>query len=172
PSTVTTSLVGPGGAIALTQTDEREPGIYKLSWPSPAARRQGQPLGRWRWVVTATDDLARKSAVERAFWLNDTLGFMHVAPTAVRLRLRARTAVVARFKLAYKARVTPSIWTKTGVLIRRLPAQSLDPGTRAIAWNGRFRNGRLVYRGSYVFRVFAQNSYGPVDLAQPFSVRR
>ena len=36
----------------------------------------------------------------------------------------------------------------------------------------RFSNGRLVYRGGYVFKVFAQNAYGPVDLAQPFSVRR
>jgi hypothetical protein len=172
PSTVTMSLVGPGGATALTETDEREPGIYKVSWPSPASRRQADPLGRWRWVVTATDDLGQKSSVERAFWLNDTLGFMRVAPTAVKLRARARNAVVARFKVAYKARVTPSIWTTSGVLVRRLPAKSLDPGTRSIAWNGRFANGRLVYRGRYVFKVFAQNAYGPVDLAQPFSVRR
>ena len=76
----------PGGATALSQTDEREPGIYKVSWPSPASRRQAQPLGRWRWVVTATDDLGQKSSVERSFWLNDTLGFMRVAPTAVKLR--------------------------------------------------------------------------------------
>jgi hypothetical protein len=172
PSTVTMSLVGPGGAIALTQTDERQPGIYKVSWPSEASRRQSQPLGRWRWVVTATDDLAQKSSVERSFWLNDTLGFMRVAPAAVKLRQRTRTAVVARFKVAYQARVTPSIWTTSGVLVRRLPPKSLGPGTRTIAWNGRFANGRLVYRGKYVFRVFAQNAYGPVDLAQPFTVRR
>jgi hypothetical protein len=172
PSTVTMSLVGPGGAIALTQTDERQPGIYKVTWPSEASRRQSQPLGRWRWVVTATDDLAQKSSVERSFWLNDTLGFMRVAPAAVKLRQRTRTAVVARFKVAYQARVTPSIWTTSGVLVRRLPPKSLGPGTRTIAWNGRFANGRLVYRGKYVFRVFAQNAYGPVDLAQPFTVRR
>ena len=80
--------------------------------------------------------------------------------------------MAARFKLAYKARVTPSIWTTSGVLVRKLPAKTLGAGTRTIAWNGRFSNGRLVYRGSYVFKVFAQNAYGPVDLAQPFSVRR
>jgi flagellar hook assembly protein FlgD len=97
---------------------------------------------------------------------------MRVAPRAVKLRRRTRTAVVARFKLASRARVTPSIWTTSGALVRRLPAKSLGPGTRTIAWNGRFSNGRLVYRGKYVFRVFAQNAYGPVDLAQPFSVRR
>jgi flagellar hook assembly protein FlgD len=88
------------------------------------------------------------------------------------LRPRVRNAVVARFRLAYAARVVPSIWTTTGVLVRRLPARALGPGTRAIAWNGRFSNGRLVYRGRYVFKVFAQNGYGPVDLAQAFSVRR
>jgi hypothetical protein len=172
PSTVTMSLVGPGGAVALTQTDERLPGVYKVSWPTAASRRQAQPLGRWRWVVSSTDDLGQKSSVERSFWLNDTLGFMRVAPVAVKLRPHTRTAVVARFKIAYQARVTPSIWTTSGVLVRRLPAKSLGPGTRVIAWNGRFANGRLVYRGRYVFRVFAQNAYGPVDLAQPFTVRR
>ncbi len=172
PSTVTMSLVGPGGATALTQTDDRLPGTYTFSWPSPATRRLSDPLGRWRWVVTATDDLGRKSSVERAFWLNDTLGFMRVAPAAVKLRTKKRNAIVARFKLAYRARVTPSIWTTSGVLVRRLAATTLDPGTRAITWNGRFRNGRLVYRGSYVFRVFAQNDFGPVDLAKPFTVRR
>jgi flagellar hook assembly protein FlgD len=80
--------------------------------------------------------------------------------------------IAARFKLAYKARVIPTIWTSSGVLVRRLPAMSLGPGTRTIGWNGRFPNGRLVYRGRYVFKVYAQNAYGPVDLAQPFSVRR
>jgi hypothetical protein len=173
PSTVTASLVGPGGATAFTETVDREPGIYKVTWPSVTnRRRQTEPLGRWRWVVSAVDAENRPSSVERSFWLNDTLGYMRVAPRAVRLRSRARSAVVARFRLAYRARVTPTIWTRSGVLVRRLPAKSLGPGTRTIAWNGRFSNGRLVYRGSYVFRVYAQNAYGPVDLAQPFSVRR
>jgi phosphodiester glycosidase len=173
PSTVTASLVGPGGVTAFTQTDERQPGIYPYSWPTTPKRSSKQgPLGRWRWVVSAVDAGGQKSSVERAFWLNDTLGYMSVAPKAIKLRPRGRAAVVARFRLAYKARVTPSIWTTTGVLIRKLPAQTLSPGTRSIAWNGRFQNGRLVYRGTYVFKVFAQNAYGPVDLTQRFVVRR
>jgi hypothetical protein len=173
PSSVTTSLVGPGGATALTETADRPAGVYKVTWPSAANRRaQNEPLGRWRWVVSALDDQGRQSSVERSFWLNDTLGYMRVAPRAVKLRSRARNVVAARFKLAYKARVTPTIWTTSGVLVRRLPAKTLGPGTRTIAWNGRFSNGRLVYRGRYVFKVFAQNGYGPVDLAQPFSIRR
>jgi hypothetical protein len=172
PSTVTTKLIGPGGVTAFDETTARQPGLYSYAWPSPARKRQADPLGRWRWVVSATDDQGRTSSVERAFWLNDTLGFMRVAPRSVRLRPKTRTAVVARFKLAAPARVTPSIWTKSGILIRRLPAQNLAAGTRAIAWNGRFQNGRQVYRGTYVFKVFAQNAFGPVDLNQTFVVRR
>jgi hypothetical protein len=154
--------------------------LYAYAWPSPSKnkgsrghrRAQGEPLGRWRWVVSATDDQGRSSSVERAFWLNDTLGFMSVAPRSVRLRPKTRTAVVARFKLASPARVTPSIWTKSGILIRRLPSRNLAAGTRAIAWSGRFQNGRLVYRGTYVFKVFAKNAFGPVDLNQTFAIRR
>jgi hypothetical protein len=173
PSTVTASLVGPGGVTAFTDTGTRIPGIYTFNWPSATRRRtQDQPLGRWRWVVKATDNTGQESSVERAFWLNDTLGFIKVAPRSVKLRKKSRRAVVARFKLAYSARVTPSIWTTRGTLIRRLPARILAAGTRAIAWNGRFGNGRLVYRGTYVFKVFAQNSYGPVDLNGRFVVRR
>jgi hypothetical protein len=172
PSTVTASLVGPGGATAFTETLTRQPGVYSYTWPSAAKRHAQGPLGRYRWVVSATDNQGQASSVERAFWLNDTLGFMQLAPRSARVTKKTRTAVVARFKLAYPARVTPSIWTPSGVLIRRLAAQNLAAGTQAIAWNGRFRNGRLVYGGRYVFKVFAQNAYGPVDLDQSFVVRR
>ena len=172
PSTVTASLIGPGGVTGFTETQSRPAGVYGYSWPSAAKRKQTQPLGRWRWVVSAEDQDGATSSVERAFWLNDTLGFMRVAPRAVKLRKKTRKAVVARFRLAYSARVTPSIWTTYGVLIRKLPARTLAPGNRAIVWNGRFSNGRLVYRGTYVFKVFAQNAYGPVDLNQRFVVRR
>ena len=172
PSTVTASLIGPGGVTGFTESQSRPAGVYSYSWPSAAKRKQAQPLGRWRWVVSAEDQDGATSSVERAFWLNDTLGFMRVAPRAVKLRKKTRKAVVARFRLAYSARVTPSIWTTYGVLIRKLPARTLAPGNRAIVWNGRFSNGRLVYRGTYVFKVFAQNAYGPVDLNQRFVVRR
>jgi hypothetical protein len=41
-----------------------------------------------------------------------------------------------------------------------------------LRWNGRYRSGRLAYRGSYVFSVYAKNTYGPVTLTQTFGVRR
>jgi hypothetical protein len=176
PSTVTASLIGPDGATGYTSTDARLPGTYQITWPSgPRARRQqvlSAALGRWRWVVNATDDQSQQSSMERAFWVNDTLGFLNVSPRAVRLRPRGRNRVVARFRLAHPATVTGTISTRTGVLVRRIGPVQLGAGARSLSWNGRYRSGRLAYRGSYVFGVYAQNSYGPVSLAQAFGVRR
>jgi hypothetical protein len=174
PSTVTATLKGPGGVTGFTETTTRGPGVYSYTWPTATARRrQVSPLGRWQWVVSATDTSGQQSSIVRAFWLNDTLGYMNVAPRAAKLRRRLRSSVVAaRFKLAYKARVTPTIWTRYGVLVRRLPARNLSAGSHAIPWNGRFSNGRPVYGGRYVFKVFAQNAYGPVALNQQFTILR
>jgi len=174
PSTVTASVVAPDGTPSYTSTDARLPGSYRITWPSgPNAKRQAQAaLGRWRWVVSATDDQQRASSMERTFWVNDTLGFLRISPRAVRLRPRGRNLVVARFKLAHPATVVGTVSTRTGVLVRKVGPVSLGAGGRALRWNGRYQNGRLAYRGGYVFSVYAKNSYGPVSLAQSFGVRR
>ena len=175
PSTVEATIIGPDGQPAYDVTQARLPGTYTITWPTgSASRRRGAltALGRWRWVVNATDDQSQQSSMERAFWVNDTLGFLSVTPRAVRLKARRRNLVVARFKLAHPASVTGTVATKTGVLVRRIGPVRLGAGARSLRWNGRFRSGRLAYRGSYVFSVFAKNSYGPVTLAQTFGVRR
>ena len=177
PSTVEAKLIGPDGSVGYDATEARLPGTYALTWPSGSKSRRSRTLaqvalGRWRWVVNATDDQARQSSMERAFWLNDTLGYLRVAPRAVRLRARAGNRVVARFRLAHPATVVGTISTTTGVLVRRIGPVKLGAGARSLRWNGRYRSGRLAYRGSYVFSVFAKNSYGPVTLAQTFGVRR
>ena len=66
--------------------------------------------------------------------------------------------------------VEVSASASAGFLRRR--RRFFGAGTRTLAWNGRFQNGQLVYRGTYLFKVFAQNSFGPVDLGQTFVVRR
>jgi Phosphodiester glycosidase/FlgD Ig-like domain len=165
PSDVDATLVGPGGATGYIETGERNPGVYKVTWPASAKSAAAQPLGRWRWVVTATDAAGNKSSVERAFWLNDTLGFLRV------VRTRGGRAAVARFRLAHEARVTPSISTRAGVLVRRLPSVRMAAGTGSLAWNGRYGNGRRVYGGAYVFTISARNAFGPTDLSTRFVVR-
>jgi hypothetical protein len=173
PSTVTATVIGPDGSTGYASTEARLPGTYQVTWPSGSkAKRAETALGRWRWVVNATDDQARQSSMERAFWVNDTLGYLRVAPRAVRLRARGRNRVVARFRLAHPATVVGTIATRTGVLVRRIGPVRLGAGNRSMRWNGRYRSGRLAYRGAYVFRVYAKNSYGPVTLTQSFGVRR
>jgi Phosphodiester glycosidase len=175
PSTVKASIIGPDGQPAYEVTEARLAGTYTITWPTgPRSSREQAlaPLGRWRWVVNATDDQSQQSSMERAFWVNDTLGFLSVSPRAVRLHARRRNLVVARFKLAHPATVVGTISTRTGVLVRRIGPAKLGSGARSLRWNGRYRNGRLAYRGSYVFSVYAKNSFGPVTLAQTFGVRR
>jgi hypothetical protein len=179
PSTVDAKLVDPTGAVVYEQSGEREPGIYQVNWPSraisrrSAARRRttGLALGRWRWTVSATDDQQQRSSVSRVFWVNDTLGFLHVSPRVARVGKHRRNRVVASFQVAHTARVTGSVWTRTGVLVRRIGARRLQPGKRTLLWNGRYRSGGYAYRGKYVFKVYAQNAYGPMTLSQNFGVR-
>ena len=109
--------------------------------------------------------------MERGFWVNDTLGFLQVRPRVARLRRHGRNVVAIRFRLLHQARVTGSVWTRSGAFVRKLRPVTLGPGTRSLRWNGRYRQGGLAYRGRYVFKVYAQNAYGPVTLSQPFTVR-
>ena len=173
-SNITASLLDPTGATAYSETGDRAPGIYRITWPSSSkARRATQlVLGRWRWVVRATDDQGETSSVSRVFWVNDTLGFLRVSPSVVRLGAHRRNLVVAKFKVAHPAKVVGSVWTKSGVLVRRLGSYRFRPGNRAVRWNGRYGTGRLAYRGRYLFKVYAQNAYGPVTLSQGFGVYR
>jgi hypothetical protein len=173
-SNITASLIDPSGATAYSVTGDRAPGTYQVTWPSSArARRATQlALGRWRWVVRATDDEGQVSSVSRVFWVNDTLGFLSVSPRTVRLGTHRRNLVVAHFKVAHTAKVIASVWTRSGVLVRRLGSNRFRPGNRSVPWNGRYRSGRLVYRGRYVFQIYAQNAYGPVTLSRAFGVYR
>ncbi len=172
PSTIDAKIVEPDGSNAYTESGARLPGIYRVAWPGSRAKGRAQALGRWRWVVTAKDDQGRSSSVERGFWVNDTLGFLRVSPKAIRLHAKRRNRVVAQFRVAHEARVIGSVWTRSGVLVRRLRPVQLNPGRRVMRWDGRYASGRLAYRGRYVFKVFARNTYGPVQLAQAFVVLR
>jgi hypothetical protein len=173
PSTVDAKLVDPTGATVYESTGQRAPGVYTITWPSSKARRAAQlALGRWRWIVSATDDQQQSSSVSRAFWVNDTLGFLKVSPRVARVGRHRRNRIVASFQVLHTARVTGSVWTRSGVLVRRIGPVRMSPGRRTLRWNGRYRSGGFAYRGRYVFKVFAQNAYGPMTLQRNFGVRR
>ena len=170
PSTVTATLVGPDGAARYTDSGAKVAGTYRLTWPGLTAGGAPEAEGRWTWRITAVDDLGRASSDVRTFWLNDTLGFLRVPPTAfVRPR---RRFVVADFKLAHAARVTVRVETATGVPIKTLLSARVALGDRTVTWDGRNVAKRLVYGGRYVIDVVAQNGYGPAELTGALTVRR
>jgi flagellar hook assembly protein FlgD len=170
-SNVTATLTGPGGVSRTVDSGQRRPGLYQFNW---AGRTDGGPEaeGRWRFAVTAVDDEGKASSADRAFVLNNTLGFLSVQGRAVVSRRRgARIAI--RYKLTRSARVTVAITSKTGQLVRvvRSNAQT-QAGDAVTLWNGRQANGKVVFSNTYVAKVTATNAAGTVELARSFGVRR
>jgi phosphodiester glycosidase/flagellar hook capping protein FlgD len=171
PSTVNANLVGPDGVSRYTYSGLAAPGMYPLDWPGTAPDGQPELEGRWRWVVSATDNTGVASAGERDFVLNRTLGF--AAPVEPALAVpRPRARVVATFKLTRAATITPRIETASGVLLRTLPKIRAQPGDLQVAWDGVTDGGAVVYSGRYVAELTATNELGSISLGAGFSVRR
>jgi hypothetical protein len=170
PSTVTASLIGPDRIPRQTQTGERAPGTYRLSWSGRSPEGTPEPEGRWRWVINAVDDQAQQSKVERVFYLNNTLGYLRVKPFRMIVRRRGGSLRV-RFRLAHSARVTLTIETASGARVRTL-TRRLRAGQVSIRWNGRYGNGVRAFSGPYVARVQSSNAFGSAKLERRFFVRR
>jgi hypothetical protein len=171
PSTVNVNLLGPDGVPRYSYSGPAAPGTYPLDWPGTTPDGQPELEGRWRWVVTATDDRGVASAGERDFFLNRTLVFAAPAEPALTVP-RPKPRVVATFKLARTATVTLRIETSSGVLLRTLPKLRAQPGDLQVAWDGVTDGGAVVYSGRYVAELTATNELGSVSLGAGFSVRR
>ena len=172
PSRVTARIVGPDRVARVTQEGERTPGVYRVTWPGTTASGAPEPQGRWRWLVTAVDDRGQASSVERGFWLNNTLGFLQARPVIVVRAKRARRVPVATFRLAQEARVTVTVESVSGAIVKTLVRTRLAAGTRTLRWNGRNGKNAPVYAGRYIVRVRVSNRFGPAALTAAFSVRR
>ena len=170
PSTVTASLIGPDRVPRQIQTGPKEPGTYRVSWSGRTPDGRPEPEGRWRWVVNAVDDLGRPSSSERAFFLNNTLGYLQVSPSRVVVRRRGGSLRVG-FRLTRPARVTLTIETASGAKVRTI-GKRLRAGQGSIRWNGRYSSGVRAFAGPYVARVRATNAFGPAELERRFVVRR
>jgi hypothetical protein len=171
PSTVTASLIGPDGVPRYSVSGPQPPGTYPLDWAGTTADGLSEAEGRWRWVVSATDDSGRVSSAERQFQLNDTVGFP--APVAPALAVpRPAPRAVATFRLTRPATVTPRITTTGGVLLRSLPKQQAPAGELEMGWDGLTDSGAAVYSGRYLAEVTATNELGSATVSATFTVRR
>jgi flagellar hook assembly protein FlgD len=170
-STVTATLSGPGGVTRTIDAGERRPGLYRFDW---AGRANGapEPEGRWRLTVNATDSEGRSSSAERSFNLNNTLGFITVKPLRAVVHRRRGGRVTIGFQLTRPARVSITITSKTGQLLRVVRNASAPAGRVVALWNGKYPNGKPVFSGSYVAKVTAISRAGRADLARSFRVRR
>ncbi len=91
PSTVSATLVGPGGAGRTIDEGSRRPGIYKFDW-SGKANGASEPEGRWKLTVNSVDNQGMQSTAERTFSLNNTLGFITVQPLNAVVQAESRRA--------------------------------------------------------------------------------
>jgi hypothetical protein len=171
PATVTATLTGPGGASRTIDSGQRRPGIYRFNWTGRTDAGP-EPEGRWRFVVSALDVEGRSSTADRAFMLNNTLGFLSVQPTRAFVTRRRGARIAIRFQLTRAARVTVAITAKTGQLLRVVRNAQAPAGQVVALWNGRYPNGKVVFSGNYVAKVTAVSSAGTVELARSFAVRR
>jgi hypothetical protein len=171
PSSINATLTGPGGATRTIDSGRRTPGVYRFNW---AGRTDAapEPEGRWRFAVTAVDEEGKTSSADRAFTLNNTLGFVTVRPLRAVVSRRRGGRVTIGFRLTRPARISVSITSKTGQLLRVVRNANASAGDVNAVWDGRYPNGKTVFSGTYVARVTAINSAGRSELARSFRVRR
>ena len=160
PSTVTAVLVGPDGAPhPLESGVAHTPGTYSFT------ANTFDHEGTWRWDVSATDDLGRTSTIERTFRFDTTLQALAVPRTA-------QKTVRVGFTLTRPAQVTLRIEATGGLLLRALPAASLQPGAEAIRWDGKLPGGSLAFAGTYVAHLLVASDVGTSERSVSFRFQR
>jgi hypothetical protein len=186
PSTVEVKLLRPDGTVGYQASVTRQPGRYAVPFPpvapvtpvvpSPnsrgvAAKSAGPAQGRWTLSITATDDIGQPSEMTQAFLVNSTIGFLATSPSKLFLPPRGRDVRI-RWKQTKTARVTVTVETRAGEVLRTLAKRSYTAGARGVTWNGLDRKKKAVKGGTYVVRVVARNAIGTLDLARNVRVQR
>jgi Phosphodiester glycosidase len=183
-STVTETLLAPDGSTAFTQTVTRTPGTYRVAFPpseipvpgsSKVKARAAQDVeeGAWKLTVDSVDDQTRISSASQEFTVNNTLGFLKLSRNRFVLHPGGTLRLNAGVTLTRPARVTVTVETPGGVLLRRLSRRVFQPGRAVWSWDGHTVGGKAyAYSGSYLIHISAQNGLGTVDLARPFTLLR
>ena len=170
-SNVTVNLLGPDGVSRFTFSGPAAPGTYPFEWAGTKADGTPEVEGRWRWVVSAVDDLDAPSSGERDFTLNERSGSRRRSrprsPFRVRSRARSR-----RSSSRARRRSRRGSRRSRGVVLRTFPKAQAGAGDLQVSWDGRTDAGAVVYSGRYVAEVTATNALGAVTLSAVFSVSR
>jgi hypothetical protein len=171
PSTVQAILTAPDKTTRIIDAGARTPGVYTFAWAGKTADGALEPEGTWHFTVTATDDQGATSTADRPFLLDNTLGFLTVAPASIALRPTG-TKLTASFTLVRPAKLVVAVETAKGVVVKTILNGSVPAGPFALTWAGKDGSGRLAFGGAYRVHVAATNELGTVELYAPFSARR
>ena len=162
PSTVSAVLVPPDRLPRVVDAGEgKQPGYYRYPYT------ELDQEGTWRWVVNATDDLARPSTSDRAFHVDFTLSALHVPRSLPR-----SAGVTVRFTLSRPARVALRIETRLGTIVKTIQPRALAAGDQSLFWDAHLTPKKKAFAGAYVARVIATSEIGTMNLAAPFTLRK
>jgi hypothetical protein len=187
PSTATVTLTAPDGTVAYTEPAERQPGLVDFSFPpSPAAplppvatastlaaraRVDEIPQGRWRFTVSAVDDIGQSSAMTQPFVVNSTIGFLATTPKKLFLPPPGRDLLIS-WRQTRSAWVVVTVESRAGEVVRTLAKRRYDAPAPAVTWNGLGRDLKAVKGGWYVIRAFARNELGSTEVTRDVRVQR
>ena len=95
------------------------------------------------------------STADRAFTLDNTLGFLRVGANAHTIR----------FTLTRDASIRVTIEKRSGGILRTVAKGPRAAGNVTVGWNGRDGRGKKVRRGTYVVRASATSELGLSQLS-------
>ena len=127
--------------------------------------------GRWKLVVSATDDIGQPSAMTQVFTVNTTLGYLATTPRKLFLPPHGRDLAIS-WKQGQLARVVVTVETPAGEVVRTLATRRYPIGNPAVVWNGLGRDKKAVKGGKYVVHVVAKNALGTIELTHDVRVQR
>jgi hypothetical protein len=162
PSTVSATVIAPDGTARELDAGQKSPGFYRVSWDGNDSTGAPAPEGRWRWSVTASDDLGRTSTASRTFTVDETLGFARIG----------RNARTIRFTLTRDATIRVTIETTSGGILRTVAAGARHSGPVTVRWNGRDGRHKRVAPGRYIVHLAATGPIGLSELRQPVRIGR
>jgi len=154
---IAANIVAPDGTIRALATGQKQPGRYAVTWDGA-----GGAEGKYKWSVTATDDLGRTSVAERTFTLDRTLGFAHIG----------RNARTVSFALTRAAAIRVTVEDRYGGILRTVAAGKGGPGSGPVRWDGYDGRRKVVRTGSYVVHIAATSAIGLSELRLPVRIRR
>lgn len=134
-----------------------------LTYAIPAGLPAGQPL---RLVLEASDNVQQRGSAELSFELAGATEAGRLLARVFSMPNPMEMETHFLFEIEKEADLEVSIFTSSGLVIRRLPAEALTPErarSRGLYWDGRDDDGDRVANGLYFYRVVARDSHGRAD---------